>query len=298
MRVTFWGVRGSCPVPGPRTVRYGGNTPCVEVRCSDETLLILDAGTGIRALGATLMREEFGRGEGTAHLLLSHTHHDHLNGLPFFDPLYRDGNQIHIYGPDLPGRSLEEVVSDWMASAYHPAPLEALHADVQFHGFNGGSTLDIGHARITASPVNHTTLANGYRIEEQGTAIAYATDTGPFDGALLLPDDARPDGDAAGILDDMRHDFLALLRDCRLVIYDTMFNAEELAEHPDWGHSSPAEALAMCARANASHLVMFHHNPDSSDEEIDARVASARARANGLQVSGAREGETLFLRKR
>ncbi len=296
MRVTFWGVRGSCPVPGPRTVRYGGNTPCVEVRCEDGTLLILDAGTGIRALGGALQREEFGRGEGVAHLLLSHTHHDHLNGLPFFEPLYVAGNRITIHGPDLPGASLESVVEGWMASAYHPAPLEALHARVEFNGINGGSRVEVGGARVRVAAVNHTTVANAYRIDADGTSIAYATDTGPFRGALLLPEDARPAGDGAAILAQLREEFLALLRGCKLVIYDTMFDQAELSEHPDWGHSSAAEALEICREAEVSHLVMFHHNPDCSDEEIDSRVASARAQSAGLQVSGAREGETLYLR--
>jgi phosphoribosyl 1,2-cyclic phosphodiesterase len=296
MRVTFWGVRGSCPVPGPHTVRYGGNTPCVEVRCGDGTLLILDAGTGIRALGSALQREEFGRGEGIANLLLSHTHHDHMNGLPFFEPLYVAGNRVQLHGPDLPGASLEDVVAGWMASAYHPAPLEALQARVQFHGINAGSQIQIGGATVSVAAVNHTTVANAYRIDADGTSIAYATDTGPFDGALLLPPGARPAGDEAQVLAQMRADFLDLIRGCRLVIYDTMFDNGELAEHPDWGHSSAAQALEMCREAEVSHLVMFHHNPDSSDEEIDARVAAARSRSNGLQVSGAREGETLYLR--
>ena len=299
MRVTFWGVRGSCPVPGASTVRYGGNTPCTEIRCEDGTLIILDAGTGLRALGKSLAQEGFGSGQGVAHIFLSHTHHDHLYGLPYFDPIYIEGNRVVIYGPEIPGQSLREVVAGWMASTYHPAPLTSLRAAVEFRGINDGDTVQIGKVSVRAAMVNHTTLTNAYRIETEGTAVGYATDTGSFRGGVLLPDDVRAAvGDAPDdeLLALMRARVVDLLQGCRLAIYDCMFDAREMAQRPTWGHSSAVQALEMCKAAGVGHLAMFHHNPDCSDAEIDARLAAARAMADGLQVSGAREGETLYVR--
>ena len=300
MRITFWGVRGSCPVPGPSTVRYGGNTACLEVRADDGTLIILDAGTGIRALGKSLMQEALGEGKGEAVVLLSHTHHDHIYGLPYFDPLYVPGNRISLYGPYTPDKSLRDLVADWMAGPYHPAPLHSLQADTEFHNLDGGGVVEVGGVTIRAARVNHTTVTNAYRIEADDTAIGYVTDTGPFDGHLLLPDDEQKalanGGDGRQQLARMRADLVDMLAGCRLVIYDTMFDARELAERPGWGHSSAEQALDICRAAEVGHLAMFHHNPDSSDTELDSRLAQARALADGLQVSTAREGETLYLR--
>lgn len=301
MRVTFWGVRGSCPVPGPSTVRYGGNTPCIEVRCGDDQLVILDAGTGIRALGKSLLQEGFGQGEGEAHILLSHTHHDHIYGMPYFDPFYVPGNRLHIYGPDRPDIPLRELLADWMSSPFHPAPLHSLQASLEFVSMRDGGSIELDGLTIRAAAVNHTTLCNAYRIESDGTAIGYVTDTGRFSGSLLLPQDLRKavanGTDAEGdVLSRMREQLIDLMRGCRLLIYDTMFDAAELAERPSWGHSSAEEALDICRAAEIGHLSMFHHSPDCSDVELDARLAQARAMADGLQVSSAREGETLYLR--
>jgi len=263
-------------------------------------LIILDAGTGMRALGKALMREDLGEGKGEAVILLSHTHHDHIYGLPYFDPLYVPGNRITLYGPDAPDKSLRALVADWMAGPYHPVPLHSLKADAEFHDIDGGGVIEAGGVTVRAARVNHTTVTNAYRVEADGTAIGYVTDTGPFEGPLLLPGEARAmldsDGSDEDVLADMRRDLVDLLQGCRLVIYDTMFDARELAECPDWGHSSAEQALDICRAANVGHLAMFHHDPDSSDGELDARLARARAMANGMQVSGAREGETLYLR--
>ncbi len=296
MHLTFWGVRGSCPVPGPGTVRYGGNTPCTEIVARDGTRVILDAGTGIRPLGKVLARQGFERGEGEALLLLSHTHHDHIHGLPFFDPLYVRGNRIDIVGPELPERSLESVVAGWMGSAYHPTPLEDLLADIRFVGLNAGETRKVGGVRITAATLNHGSLTNAYRIEEDGLAVGYVTDTGSFAGPLLVPEAVRPPGNDAEGLAWLRTRLVDLLQGCACVLYDTMFSVEELARKPTWGHATAEEALAVCRDADVRQLVLFHHGPDSLDDEMDLRVADARARSDGLLVSGAREGETMVLR--
>jgi len=296
MHVTYWGVRGSCPVPGPRTVRYGGNTPCTEIRASDGTLLILDAGTGIRPLGKLLTAAESGEDGLTAHLLLSHTHHDHIHGLPFFEPIYNSSNRVNIYGPQLPDVSLEEVVAGWMGQAYHPTPLEDLHADVQFVAFEGGSSMEIGPFKIHAATVNHTSITNAYRIESEGLAVAYVTDTGPYDGPLLLPAGVPRVGSDEEMVKSLRDGLVDLIQGCRLVLFDAMFTDAELHERPTWGHSSATVALEICRDAGIGHLVMIHHGPDADDDEMDLRVARARAQANGMMVSAAREGETLVLR--
>ncbi len=305
MRVKFWGVRGSCPVPGPNTIRYGGNTSCVEVRPDDGTLLILDAGTGIRALGKALTAA---RGAGppdegglSATLLLSHTHHDHIHGLPFFDPLYVRGSKIRIHGPELPFAPLEDVVADFMGDAYHPAPLDTVQADVRFQGMNGEDSIRVGAATVRAAAVNHTTICNAYRIDADGVALGYVTDTGAFDGPFLLPAEARgisgfPEGTPATVLRTLRERLVDMLRGCSVAIYDTMFSVEEMARLPDWGHSSPIEAIDICRAAGVPSLVLFHHNPDCNDDHVDARLAQARFEGSGLQVSAAHEGETLVVR--
>ncbi len=277
----------------------------MEVRPDDGTLLIVDAGTGIRALGKSLNAVPgtgvAGNGGLSATLLLSHTHHDHIHGFPFFDPLYVPGNDIQIFGPELPDAPLSGVVSDFMGDAYHPAPLDTVQASVRFQGMNGGDTIQVGSAVVRAATVNHTTICNAYRIEADGVSVAYVTDTGAFDGPLLLPSessdiDGFPTGDPATVLRELRERLVDLVRGCSVAIYDTMFSAEEMARLPDWGHSSPAEAIDICRAAGVTHLALFHHNPDCNDDLIDARLAQARFEGSGLLVSAAHEGETLVVR--
>ncbi|HEY6180524.1 MAG TPA: MBL fold metallo-hydrolase, partial [Kofleriaceae bacterium] len=184
MRVRFWGVRGSIPVPGRTTSRYGGNTSCVEVRPRGAPPIIIDAGTGLRRLGKALMEESFGDGRGEASILISHTHWDHVQGLPFFSPLYRAGNRIRIFARHR-DTHLEAVFSQQQGAPYFPVPMSALQAEMSFHALTEGAHFDLGRARITSTRLNHPWTALAYRIDVDRASVVYCSDTAPFTDLLL-----------------------------------------------------------------------------------------------------------------
>lgn len=283
MKVKFWGVRGSIPVPGRATSRYGGNTSCVEVRPKGDAPIIIDAGTGLRRLGKSLMEERFGDGRGSATILISHTHWDHVQGLPFFSPAYRAGNQIGIFARqrDL---HLEAVFSQQNNSRYFPVPLSSLEADMSFHEIIEGQQFDIGRARVSCTRLNHPWIAMAYRVEVDGAAVVYCADTAPFTDILFgrefivkAPslDEPLP-ADVVEELGKMRAGVVALARDADLLIYDTQFTQTEYLQRPHWGHSHPDDAIQIARDAGAKQLCLFHHAPLRSDDENDAILAMYR----------------------
>ncbi|MDB4959769.1 MAG: beta-lactamase domain protein [Myxococcales bacterium] len=281
MKVRFWGVRGSIPVPGRSTNRYGGNTSCVEVSPKTEAPIIIDAGTGIRRLGKQLMEGRFGEGKGKASILISHTHWDHVQGLPFFSPLYRDGNQISIFARQR-DTHLEAVFSAQHHAAYFPVPLSAMEAGMSFHELIEGSTFNLGKARVSCARLNHPWTAIAYRVDVDKAAVVYCSDTAPFTDMMLgrafiaaphlgtLPPPIRAE------LDDMRAAVVALARNADLLIYDTQFTPEEYKSRPHWGHSRPDDAIEIARLARVKQLVLFHHAPMRSDDENDAILAKYR----------------------
>jgi phosphoribosyl 1,2-cyclic phosphodiesterase len=230
MKVRFWGVRGSIPVPGRSTSRYGGNTSCVEVRPKASPPIIIDAGTGLRRLGKALMEDAFGDGRGSASILISHTHWDHVQGLPFFSPLYRAGNQIQIFARHR-DTHLEAVFSQQHGTPYFPVPLSAMQADMAFHALSEGAELTIGRAKITSTRLNHPWIALAYRIEVDGAIVVYCSDTAPCTDLLLGQEfitrppalDAPLPAAVAAELARLRAGVVALARDADLLIYDTQF---------------------------------------------------------------------------
>src|SRR6266516_4010593 len=186
MRIRFWGTRGSLPKPGATTLHYGGNTACVEVRTAGGTLIVLDCGTGVHGLGQALVAEEPSAVRG--HLLITHTHWDHIQGFPFFAPLFVPGNVWDIYGPGGRGRQLEASLAGQMAYEYFPITLEALNAEVRLYDLTEG-VFDLGSIRVTAQYLNHPALTLGYRLEADGATLVYATDYEPY---TLLPRQAPP----------------------------------------------------------------------------------------------------------
>jgi phosphoribosyl 1,2-cyclic phosphodiesterase len=281
MKVRFWGVRGSIPVPGRATNRYGGNTSCVEVRPRSAAPIIIDAGTGLRRLGKSLMEGALGEGKGSASILISHTHWDHVQGLPFFSPLYRDGNQIHIFARQR-DQHLEAVFSAQHHAPYFPVPLSAMHADMHFHELIEGSSFTIGKARVTCARLNHPWVAIAYRVEVDRSAVVYCSDTAPFSDMLLgqnfierpsfgtLPPPVRNE------LAQMRAGIVALCKDADLLIYDTQFTPDEYKIRPHWGHSRPGDAIEIAREANVKQLCLFHHAPLRSDDENDRILAEVR----------------------
>ncbi len=305
MKVRFWGVRGSIPVPGPKTNRYGGNTSCVEIRPHAADPIIVDAGTGIRRLGQSLMEGALGEGRGRAHLLISHTHWDHIQGLPFFSPLYQDGNQLEVYARQRDDTHLRAVFASQTEDPYFPVPFDVLKADVQFRELVDGQAFAIDGANVRCTRLNHPWIAMAYRIDVDGASVVYSSDTAPFRDILLEhefiktpPELGAPlDPADAATLTAMRDGLVELCRDVDLLIYDTQFTPEEYAAKPHWGHSTPDDAIAVALDAGAKSLALYHHAPARSDDQQDAIYAEYKERLSGsdLELLCAYEGMEVTL---
>jgi phosphoribosyl 1,2-cyclic phosphodiesterase len=257
MRVKFWGVRGSIPVPGPTTVRVGGNTPCVEVDPGDREILVLDAGTGIRLLGLDIARRSLDRM--IAVLLFSHTHWDHIQGLPFFSPARTNRNRMVILGARRVDSHLEQILAGQMIDAYLPFTLEDLHADLLIKEVHDGEKIVVGnYTSVLPRKLLHPGGVFGYRIARKGKSVVYASDVNhPCDG--LDPN------------------LLALAEGADLLIHDAQFTPEQKAELPDWGHSSWLEAVQAARIAGAKKLALFHHDPMHTDDELEEIERQAQA---------------------
>jgi phosphoribosyl 1,2-cyclic phosphodiesterase len=277
LMVRFRGVRGSIPSANPKMLRYGGNTSCVEVRSGNE-LLILDAGTGIRNLGENL-RAEFGARPISASLLISHTHWDHIQGLPFFAPAYSPANSIRIIAPTGRRASLEHALRNQMDPKYFPVGLEQMRGLREIGEF-ASDRAHVGNFSVDLVALNHPGGCAGFRIEANGNAIGYLPDHEPFKNGS-----ARQ----TALVD--------FVRDLDLLILDTQFTETEYQRHIAWGHGSLPESVALAMDGNVRRLALFHHDPSHNDEQIDQMVEAAQKLASGtrLVVFGASENETIVL---
>jgi phosphoribosyl 1,2-cyclic phosphodiesterase len=305
MKIRFWGVRGSYPVPGPTTNRYGGNTSCVEVRPKNGPHVIIDAGTGLRRLGKDLMQTAFGEGRGTAHLLISHTHWDHIQGLPFFAPLYQSGNKLYVYARQRDDTHLRAVFASQTEDPYFPVPFNAAKADVAFRELVEGARFNLGPVQVTCTRLNHPWIAMAYRLDCDGASVVYSTDTAPFKDILLENEFIKtpprlgdpPSPEHAAKLRSMREGLIDLCRGADLVIYDTQFTSEEYQQRPHWGHSTPDDAIDIALAAKAKTLALFHYSPERSDDEQDQVFEETKAKVagTGLEVIASQEQMELSL---
>jgi phosphoribosyl 1,2-cyclic phosphodiesterase len=252
VRVNVWGARGSIPAPGPETMRYGGNTSCVQLTLSDGTTLVLDGGTGIRSLGLAMSPSER-----PLHILLTHLHLDHIQGLMFFAPMFRPESKIVIWGPAAPEASLEDRIARYISAPLSPVEVRELPCQPAFREAET-SEWRLGSASIRASFVAHRGPTLGYRVEADGRSICYIPDHEPGLGASLAE------------LDDEWISGLDLARGASLLIHDCQYTDEEYPSHIGWGHSPISDALVFAHRAQAERLLLFHHDPLHSDDLLDA----------------------------
>lgn len=268
MKVKFWGVRGSIPVPGSDTVEFGGNTTCIQLITSDNQLIIFDAGTGIRVLGLDLVKREFGKGHGLAHIFFTHSHWDHIQGFPFFAPAYigkkdakggrieKESNRFVLYGAADVGERLESTLRGQMDNFYFPVDLNYLSSRIEFKSLVDNQ-IKLGNAKFTARKLVHPNGVLGYRIEDAGKSICIATDCEhPSDGTI-------------------DQNLLELARDVDILIYDGQYTPQEYAPHKydlegpgkqGFGHSTPQEGVRAAKTAGAKKLIITHHDPLHDDK--------------------------------
>ncbi len=275
--MTFWGVRGSIPAPGAQTRRYGGNTPCVEMRFGDE-LLLFDLGSGARQFGETQIAQSDGKPL-RATIFMSHYHYDHLQGLPFFTPIFNPSNAFVLYGPSRNGQSVKEILAGQMVPPYFPVTAEMVfRAQVDYRPFEEGQRLELGEAVVTALELNHPGGNLGYRVDYKGKSVVYATDV--EHGSEV---DARLAEFAKG---------------ADLLIYDAMYTEDEYLgragpPRTGWGHSTWNAAVQAAERAGAKTLVLFHHDPAHDDAEMERILRAARKLRP--EAIAAREQQTLVV---
>ena len=283
--VTFWGTRGTIPSPGAHTARYGGNTACVEVRDGHGHLVILDAGTGIRALGKHLAGHSAPDGV-RAHIVLSHAHWDHIQGLPYFAPFFKKGNALTVWGPKQGDVGMEEILRQLMQPVVFPVPLDALAATLEVRHVNS-EPIETEGCTITSMRVRHPAVTLGYRLETGGRSVVYVTD-----------DELGPAGQY-DVGAKWRERFVRFIGGADLLIHDAMYTPEECRTHAGWGHSSYVEAVELARESGAKRLALFHHEPEHTDDATDAIAAKAREVAarhgGGTEIVAAAEGLKITL---
>lgn len=249
--VKFWGVRGNIPTPGKKTVKYGGNTSCVEMRLGDK-LLIFDGGTGLRTLGLDLLKKMPVEG----HLFFSHTHWDHIQGFPFFVPAFIPVNKFNVYGAIAPdGTTIKERLSDQMLHPNFPVPMQVMRSELNFHDLIPGERIFIDDIELETAPLNHPNIATGYRVTWQGKTAVYCSDTEHFE-------------------DRLDQNVLNLAREADLLIYDATYTNSEYYDHKfprvGWGHSTWEKGIEIAEKAKVKKVVMYQHDPSHDDDFLDS----------------------------
>jgi phosphoribosyl 1,2-cyclic phosphodiesterase/CheY-like chemotaxis protein len=295
LRLKFWGVRGSIPTPGPGTVQYGGNTSCVEVR-ADGQIIILDAGTGLRLLGRELMTE-FENQSLDLTLLLTHTHWDHIQGLPFFLPVYKPRNRLRILGYEGARHGLDNVLTSQMESPFFPIGLREVPANVRIEELKE-LKFQIGQVRVEACFANHPGICVGYRLFTSAGSVAFFPDNEPYQAPRRTRATAG-DTEEIQYVRGQEGKMIEFLHGADVLIMDTQYDRDEYLEHVGWGHGCLDDVVALAIKAEAKQLFLFHHDPGHDDAKIEQMVAHARRivanKHSSLHIDAAREGATFEL---
>ncbi len=302
MEVTFWGVRGSIPSPGPDTVRYGGNTPCVGIRLADNWL-VLDAGSGIRPLGQHLVHTMGPTGHEIT-LLVTHTHWDHIQGLPFFASAFVAGNRITVAGPEIFSPGFEAIVSGQMQHSYFPLRLRSLAAEIQFRELSVGAYDDLVPGAVVSTMLtNHPVIDLAYRVDFGGRRLVYLMDHETWSDSWF--GSVRRSSDASVMLveemvrGDLERKLMEFVAGADLLIADAVWTSAEYEKHVGWGHSTFEQVYELGRASKAKRVAFFHHEPNRTDVELAAIESEFRSRAaadgNGLDIFASAEGMTIVL---
>jgi phosphoribosyl 1,2-cyclic phosphodiesterase len=303
MRVTFWGVRGSFPVAHPKVTRVGGNTSCVAVEAEGQPLLVFDAGTGIRNLGRLLKKgSPFADGAGTGTICFSHTHWDHIQGFMYFEPFFRKGNKFTVVARADHDLQLKNVFQGLADRRYFPYSLDALKAEVAWKPVGEEDTFRVGGWKVSTVRLNHPGLAIGYKVELGGKSFIYMTDTAPWGDRSQLfgmgfhvksPGVTDPEEQAELLRYGQKLE--QFVSGSTVLLYDTFFTQEQYAANPHWGHSTAEEGIRLARQGNVPRFYLFHHSPESWDDELEARARTYQKTLGGsdLAIDVAREGESI-----
>ncbi|MET0267581.1 MAG: MBL fold metallo-hydrolase [Duganella sp.] len=297
MKFTFWGVRGSIPSPGPRTARYGGNTTCIEVRTDDDTLIILDGGTGLFSLAQSLLQNK--SGDIQANIFISHSHWDHIHGLPFFTPLFVRGSRVRLHGAidEVSGNGIEHVMGVQLQNSYFPVSETQMDATIEYHTLTVDQPVSVGDAVVSNVLMNHPVTNLGYRIACHGKSLFFTGDHEPF---YNLHPPGHPEHAAFAAHMDQRNAAIdALVAGVDALIVDCSYTREEYPAKQGWGHGTFDSAFELALRTGARTLYCTHHEPTRSDDELEAVFAEVMARyaprLGALNVVLAYEGLQVIL---
>jgi phosphoribosyl 1,2-cyclic phosphodiesterase len=304
IKVTFWGVRGSIPCPGPATVRYGGNTSCLELRFApDDRLVIIDAGSGMRELSTKLLSQDLKRGPIRTKIFLTHTHWDHIMGFPFFTPIYIPGTELEVYGPvTYEEDTLDRIVGDQLRYRYFPVRQEELRAKIDYFQLKESEQDLGGGVTLKTKYLNHPILVLGYRFECRGKSFCTTYDheqfRNVFDVAPGSPGyDAEAVKEGAAVAREENEKVMQFFKGADLLVHDTQYTHQEyLAGKIGWGHSTFESAINTAHKAGVKHLVLFHHDPDRADAKLEQLAEGYRRSVAGktrMKISIAQEGATL-----
>ncbi|MFH0976611.1 MAG: MBL fold metallo-hydrolase [Spirochaetota bacterium] len=286
LKLTFFGTRGSIPVPGPKTMKYGGNTACLEIRSEDGDWIVFDAGTGIRTLSDSLDLSK----KHDIHIFISHPHWDHISGFPFFAPSFIPGNKITIYGPGTFEKSLEEIMRGQMTYSYFPVRTEELQADIKFRELKEES-FTLGNFKIETTMLNHPVTCLGYKIRYKDTVFIYLGDNEPYYN--VYNDD---DNEVDNIADEMNTRLIQFVNGADTLVTDSQYIPSEYESHKGWGHSTTHDSVNMAIKTGIKKLFFFHHDPLRSDNQLDYLVEHYRekikAKGYDLEVYAAMEKQT------